>query len=101
MILMRYVNFKFSTWDSCADIFQWLVRPHIQEVGPLDQLLQRLHLNFSRPMTNLLVTHSSWSRGSITTFRNYLENTKITSQVSKENIEYINKNPETVIHSAL
>ena len=88
MILMRDVNFKFSTWDSCADIFQWLVRPHIQEVGPLDQLLQRLHLNFSRPMTNLLVTHSSWgTRGSITTFRNYLENTKITSQVSKENIE--------------
>ena len=88
MILMRDVNFKFSTWDSCADIFQWLVRPHIQEVGPLDQLLQRFHLNFSRPMTNLLVTHSSWgTRGSITTFRNYLENTKITSQVSKENIE--------------
>ena len=61
MILMRDVNFKFSTWDSCADIFQWLVRPHIQEVGPLDQLLQRLNLNFSRPMTNLLVTHSSWN----------------------------------------
>ena len=88
MILMRDVNFKFSTWDSCADIFQRLVRPHIQEVGPLDQLLQRLHLNFSRPMTNLLVTHSSWGiHGSITTFPNYLENTKITSQVSKENIE--------------